>query len=531
MKHWLFTFVLLLGQYSLFAWGAGVTLKWDPIKGSTKYEIEILYGSGKVETHEITVGEKTQTEWKGKLSFGYYRYRIRGWDKFDRPGEWSEPYEAKVAPSSPETVKQAQEIRLTPAGATILLQWKPSKGADHYLVKVIDSDGKVDVESTATSEFKLTVKQPGKFTWSVTAQISKFRLPASIGAIESEPSEGGAFSVAYPKLEAPQFLKTIVKEGNNRTEHIRLAWLPVNEAIAYEVEFEPKEEEGKESSRKSEHFLVKHEVLGVTLPRGEYQVAVRAVASENGEEAFRGPQSFQSINWEAIDGVARRPMHAEVSLGTSLLPYQYEDDSGLRNLTAQNEGTAANLDLRLKFNRGPSWGIVFQGTYTGFKIQGEKISELSTSLGATYSLVGKTPSDLWKVSLNSGIKFRQMFDIASSGDGNILEPSISTLSSLGPFVGTGVTRKLTSSIDLGLVAEWYLPIAAVSLPSGTSSNLSLSNIRTEIDASYWIGRAQTIVLGLTLDHQTMSYHFLSESTPEQITNVLAGVYVSYVWSW
>ena len=84
------TGAIALGAITLCgtAHAKAVRVKWKPLEGAVKYELQVSQGD-RIVAKETLSSELTL--WRGKLSPGYYHYQLRAIDRFDRPGDWSAP--------------------------------------------------------------------------------------------------------------------------------------------------------------------------------------------------------------------------------------------------------------------------------------------------------------------------------------------------------------------------------------------------------------------------------------------------------
>ncbi len=522
--------LLMVGGVSLCAWGAGVSLKWDPIQGSTKYQIEILDGNGKLETHDIAVDAKTATEWVGKLSFGYYRYRVRSWDRFDRPGMWSEPYEIKVAPPAPVAEKTEEKYVLTPQGLSIPLRWGASEGADRYSVRITDSSGKVTKHRVKKTEFVFEVKEPGKFSWAVVAQIAAFHLDKSQAPIQSEDSNAQEFEVAYPQLQAPQLISPLVKLDHGK-QRVLVKWKPVKEAKAYEITFKPGKSAEHPVPQPERKFIAKKEQFGVVMPNADYVVGVRALASLGGEENFRGPESTESISEEQEEKPADQSKPFRLSIGTLVQSFSFQDESGSRNLSGNASGAIAGVVLDADVRLSPAWQLGLGGTYAAYSISNKSFSNNTLGLGAGFSLLGRQPESTLGIKINGGFRYRQMFDIAADPSSSPTTPNVTTTSFLESFVGTEAIWRVANHWDLGANLDYYFEIAGLSLPSQASFASSSGNIDMRVWGRYWMTRSTALVLGFILQRDAASYTLPGATASEYTKNFLTGANLSMVLSW
>jgi hypothetical protein len=160
-------------------WGASVaysreslptrkaTITWRAVKDAVRYEFEL---SATPEMEKL-VHEKTYQETQTTLSLkpGTYYFRVRGLDKTDSPGPWSDVQGFVVNPAPPELLAPPNDFvqRAPVKGEGIVFTWKPLLKGTSYVFELSDSNGVLIKRSVNRPSFTWLPKEPGNYRWRV----------------------------------------------------------------------------------------------------------------------------------------------------------------------------------------------------------------------------------------------------------------------------------------------------------------------------------------------------------------------------
>ena len=180
--------LLTLALLPTLAWAKSVRVKWKPVKGAAKYELEIGQADRVLTSTKLPA---TAGSWKGKFPPGYYYYRLRAVDAFEVPGEWSRRKVIVVWPKAPrpEFPRTGDAVKLSER--PVELHWSIEEPADGFVVEWQRIPGGIQTSRLPGSarEFRIPDAKPGDYRWRLRAFVQPAdRLPAELSHTVTDAS-------------------------------------------------------------------------------------------------------------------------------------------------------------------------------------------------------------------------------------------------------------------------------------------------------------------------------------------------------
>jgi len=462
---------------STHAYGKKVRIRWKPLPGATHYELEFRRGD------TITANRETAenvTDLRVVLAPGRYRYRLRGYDRADRPGEWSRDLPLTVTPTKPKTALPADGTKWTlrTGSDEARMTWTDGEKPDRWRLEM-SRDGVAEthfIASTEEPEWTIPVPEGGKIRWRVRGEVGGPVTALPLGASDRtkggdsgdwKPGAWSGFS-EFALVVTPEYLRA---RGRLKAPSIRgpaseivlppggaveLAWEPVTAAQGYEVRVDA---EGKPEGTWT---VVDGNRLEVQLAPGDkVKWHVRATAGRGNERAT-GPESSATI---ATETVVRWP--TETRFGISALGESYSlgtetGAAGLPRIKGTSSGTAAGVALSHECWTWGRYGWYANGEYM-YRVPGSVAQAMAISVGASARFVLGGSLSPWSIRGALGIRYQ---------DQPVLEPNDPALpfltdtraqrvGFLGPEAIVTLERRLSAEWAVGLSVGTMLPVAAV----------------------------------------------------------------------
>ena len=285
---------------------AAVSFAWHDSSGSKTFTFQAWRPGDK--SNKVYLQRETSSTSFENLPFppGAYAWRVRGAHPARKNAPWSEIRTFAVEglpPLAPPALTNPRLAMTLPSGPTdgaadgktpaiaikgaAPLQWKPTPGADRYVVERSKSgrfDGDVVRDETRGTSLPLAKASPGAMNWRVRAASSDGRT--------SEPSETGVwnFEAPPPTLKpAPNVEQKFAspKEADAAKASVKLAWSPSPWADSYELQVG-----ADDRFANVEPSEVPSTSRTVTVKKpGEYFWRVRGLNKSNGVKTAWSPAS------------------------------------------------------------------------------------------------------------------------------------------------------------------------------------------------------------------------------------------------
>ncbi len=202
MKGWAFICIIFICNRA-FA-GKKVAIEWRVIDRAIEYELIIKRGNEVAKQLRLPVKKPW---WEGELETGAYVFQVRGFDRFQRPGQWTKERELIVMPPRTQLNAPSEGARLVSMDnqASISLKWELLQGVDEYLVKVYSFEKPVKELRVKGMETHIELDS-GDYSWTVTPILQLSRAKTSSRELASNSLMGpesmrASFSVETMALE------------------------------------------------------------------------------------------------------------------------------------------------------------------------------------------------------------------------------------------------------------------------------------------------------------------------------------------
>ncbi len=499
--HFLFTLLtFLIGIVGGVAQAKEVTLNWEVVEGSTRYELEIE--SSAAGPTKMIRAEKS--EWRGDLPFGVYSYRVRAIDRVKRPGSWTEKRPLVVVPAAPRLIqpKDGEKISVLRANDPKILKWEKLAGTEAYKLQIFRDGAPVFSKEIQGTEANLAELSPGNYTWSIQAVIrAPRRALASLQnrTWNGKESDASSFKIEYRELEAP---KTLFPSGEifaDRANLIYFKWKTVPEAKAYEITLERNDSDDGEKIKRIVFKTTKSSIAARVKDLGYYRWKVRALASVAPHE---GASSESSGSFDLVPS-GQSPGKGYASFSGMFAPYQYE----IQTQTGKGNLASEAFTYRLA---GETWVSRKWGVGVGLQNTNLKIDGLNYVLGdyeifAKYRLsVGKSSAG-WLLLPKAGIELRDYIFLSPFDNvgGALSERKIQTL---GLALGFDLRKQLSLRWSVGLKVTYFKPIHFSGAEGGTITGVSSTrNLSAGLQGFYWLTRSWGLGMGGFMDRRSFSY--------------------------
>ncbi len=521
----LWAFLLTTSQ----AWAKPASIEWGDIPGAAAYEVEVSQEGTGPKIHRVS-----KTEWKGDLSPGLYHYRIRGVDRFKRPGQWSAKLPLVLMPP------RAVELDSPPRGAEVgyfgaqpllSLKWKPQEGVQRYRVQLWKDGRILKDEKVAGMELKLAGLPDGEFKWKVSGWLEDSqRAPASGRSKhwETESSAEWTFEQKKKQLAAPEvkFPKGLVPTPKNNK--LQVQWSTVEGATEYEVKIWKVTERnanknGRELAQANDlsvkTYRVKQtEMVAPVQGDGAYRVQVRALASMN-LPAVEGPPVVQNF------ALSQHALYSEgsgyVALSTILAPYTYRYASPINGGTASASALSMVGRISGEYWFSSMWGMGGAAELLFFRINPRSF------LGKVFELNGKMRINFgkdkwgWILQPRVGLEMRDYFAVSPTDLSNPSSADNRT-SIFGPSLGFDIRKQIWEKFSLSLKVNYFIPLVVVETISTTPLNTfhaaSFRNVSLGLQGAYWLGGNFGLAAGAIMELRSLGASVASSpgGSPEQI---------------
>ncbi len=493
-------------------------VEWTAIAGAVVYELELVHEGDTPKTHRIS-----KTEWKGDLPAGLYRYRVRGVDRFKRPGKWSLPQPLVLMPS------QGVELESPPKGTavqyfgnipTVPLKWKTLDGVERYRVQVFKNGGVVLDQKVKGNSAHFTGQADGDYRWKVSGCFE-----AGPRHWETEASSEWAFEqkkksliarvVKYPRGTVP----------TPKSKKLKVQWTAVEGATLYELKVWKVTSKGpvgvsrelaalNDPAVKTYHSPATSLVIPVQGD-GPYRLQIRALAAAEAPAnpgaalppPVEGPTSVENF------ALSQHALYSEgsgyVALSAISAPYVYNivNSSGTPEIPPKAFALVGRLSGEYWFSS--MWGMGAAAELSFFSIQGRAF------LGKGFELNGKARINFgkdkwgWIIQPKVGVEMRDMFAV---DEAVITDPTAAEVryTFFGPAVGFDIRKQIFEKFSLSAKFNYFIPVIAFSSnpaevgPVTITSDASYSNVSFGLQAAYWLGGNFGIAAGALAEFRSIS---------------------------
>ncbi|WP_162598612.1 Ig-like domain repeat protein [Nocardioides gilvus] len=253
-------------------------LAWEASIGATGYEVQVDDNSNFTSPEwKPAVTTNTVSVPLEPLARGTYTVRVRARDSRAAWSDWSESSFTMDETDGPELVSPDHRAELAQPNDTPLLVWKPTTGAQSYVVELDTEPDFIDPTSYTTKSASLAVpanQSPGEeYHWRVRATLA-----SGVFTAFSDTRTYQVFALPAPEVVAP-------RNGDDITDVV-LEWKPVPGAKHYNLEVDD------DHAFSSPVTGVPDKILGIryspttTFGNGQYYWRVRAVDADGNESPW-----------------------------------------------------------------------------------------------------------------------------------------------------------------------------------------------------------------------------------------------------
>jgi hypothetical protein len=144
-----------------------VKIAWREVENAVKYDFEL----SRVPEMDPVIEKKEYKDLEAALQLkpGTYYFRVRGIDKADSPGPWSEVQAFAVNPAPPKLLQpdEGKVFAELLTGDGIRLKWKAGFKGSEYLFQLEDRSGSIVKRGVRGTEFAWMPQEPGEYRWRV----------------------------------------------------------------------------------------------------------------------------------------------------------------------------------------------------------------------------------------------------------------------------------------------------------------------------------------------------------------------------
>jgi len=497
MKKHLLLMLVFVSQLSNMpaAQAKKVYLEWKEVKNATNYELQIARDNKVISTKKV----KEDTIWKGNLNPGYYTYKIRGVDKFNRPGRWSSSKILAVLPERPEAPLQELEdktVNIFEGSTRLSLKWKPIEGIKKYHV-LVQKDGKTFLnQEISGTETTLTNATEGSYRFSIAAIVEV--SDGSGRRWDTEHSKVQEFEIKQKVLTSPVIVGPIGDVNSNQNKTVKFEWKEVDGAEEYELELRRSDSSRSPANLPSKKYRVKKNATVFKLGNGKYAWKVRAIASvvssSTSSAAFTvAPKHFEGSGYVAASGM--------------VAPYTYKVISPATNAQGNASSFALTGRISGEYYFNQSWGVGLGFDNTLFVIANENYNRKNFEALAKYRFNLSQTANPWSIALKAGFEVRDYFEIFPTKMSIEIAGSGAVSSTIfGPAIGLDLRKQFSHKFSLGIKTSYFLPVMVIFGPiSGLGSDANTRNINLGVQGLYWFSERWAGAFGGYWEQRSLGY--------------------------
>lgn len=459
--------ILLISSFNVFAQRRWIDLAWDENRDVYAYEVE-LYSVNEKQENKLVFKKKFRApKWSKQVVPGQYNFRMRGFDKRDVPGEWSEfsfidvrlPAPIYINPLPNDNLKGLEELE-----EKIFFEWKNVEGAKFYYVEVWNDKTHFKAY-TKDNKHEFTIPVAKKYEWRVVALVNKDDpLPGKDG-------NGVKFFLNGGALKAP--VVTHIVENNK----FKFSWSKPKYTTDFEYQLMKLglnhkwtvfDRNGYFNKQKLEFDLEKFQ--------GEFRFALRAKTDGRAPS----PYSFIEFNVTGSDIV----IHAKKTQNTHNLkkdnPFFYSYGVELTYLDYYGESRERDTEINTTF-RGQRYFL--EGSYqdfyslwkhrVGWYLTDVNNVDYSIRLSEFHYLLGQTK--IYKgipLELSAGLFYKEDLFIVGDHFSNTL--SFERVATMGPVAMVAPFYRFNRYFDFGAEVKLFWHAKSMETPNNEELNQSLS---------------------------------------------------------
>lgn len=527
----------MLSTASREALAKKVVIEWKPIDQALRYDLI-------VENESKVVLKKTleDTRWKGELPTGAYTYQIRGIDKINRPGQWSEWKSLAVMPAPPQSQypPDGAQVDLYHPDAPVALRWEASPGVRTYSIEVTRNGRPVSKLTVNGTQTELKNMPAGKYTWQIRPLLQLgSAAPANLRgkSWESPKAEKGDFEIRHRTLASPVQTYPLGSIAPAEDRILKLRWEEVEGAEGYLVHIARVSSNQQSLTAnaaadlaKAKTYFTKDIKWAVRVAgEGNYIWGVRALAhvSENKPSA-QGPEAATRFSLDRNSVFTSDLGYLAVS--TMLAPYTYQLSSPLNNIQGSTSASALVFRLSGEYWLKPLWAIALGADFATFQMGGQTFTRPTLELNTKLRTKLSSGEFGWSFSPKIGAEMRAYNYILPANTAS-LSSTTAGLSGkdilvLGASAGFDLRKQLSESLSLGVKASYFYPVGFLggsSIASSIAADASYRNFSVGVQGLYWVNHSFGVGVGGYFENRSIG--FLTPGGPSEAEKVyMDGVY-------
>lgn len=528
---------LLLLFISNLSFAKDVYIEWKPLKNAVIYELEFERNGEVFDTKKVG-----NSRWAGILPAGFYAYRIRAIDKFQRPGTWSSAKALVVMPSAPKPLSpsSSDKVTLYNSSASFVLSWEAVEGANKYKVEVKRSGSTVFSETV--SDTRLEVRLPGgasagDYQWQVQALIeAPSKAPAAYSGRSwaSEPQVIDGF-----KIERKQLGKAvpIFPDGPilpPEKGDLRFRWREVDGAEAYEFRLYDKKVGGQVliSQKVSESSvtinLPEHHIAN----QGEFAWEVWALANHDLQKVAGAVGPKSSADFKLDPNAIFHQGEGFVMLSGLVTPFAYHVISRTTGADNKSTSVAGGVELDGEYWFEKKWGVEANIENTSLTALTKDTNLFNAAAMLKYRLgFGDDRKFAWFLIPAFGLELRHYPELrpnpAQPEDFQFFKPQ-----TVGPTAGLELRHQFSEQFALGAKFSYYVPTFLDGVDGAIGGRASYRNMEIGLQGQYWGSPRWGMGFGGFVDQRSLGYVDPNNGNPALQEIYLDGIsfFVSIIYS-
>ena len=277
-------------------------LQWQPLKGSTRYQIQISQDEEFSLEVPLLESNSNRFEWTSSKPGTHY-WRVRGIASDGRPGPFSKTASLKIQLPPPNLLQAAIRKEILPTqlekegSVSHTISWNEVPKASGYQVMVSEDHlfkRTLATDRTSLPSFKFDLPREGTYHFKVAALDSS----GQVASLYSNPSRVDLtlkqlkvqpIKLAVPSIQTPSDGTTIASSGNTRSP-IVFIWTKVDQASQYKIQYSLSKDFSSifyEKALNNDQFLLERD-----FPAGTIFWRVRAEKGST-NSSWTTPHSFE----------------------------------------------------------------------------------------------------------------------------------------------------------------------------------------------------------------------------------------------
>ncbi len=496
MRFLYLLFIIIISSPAL-AQMRWIDLQWEKMDKARSYEVELYQIK---DDEALKIYEKVQVSdpnWSKQVDPGKYKFRLRGIDNREVPGEWSElelidvrlPRPIYVHPLPNDVLKGLEDEE-----EKIIFEWKAVEGASFYVFEVWNKNGFRHQATLHTNSLSYPIPVAQKYFWRVLPMLSENDQIPPTG------EEGGvSFFLQGGELKAPQ---VSIEESPGK---MKLHWPKAFKEEKYEIEMFWLSKNSKWTRVSHNYNYVKNALIfNLKQLSGEYRFTIRTQKEGHKES----PYTF--IEFEVKPDkrlrISRQRTQSTSDLKNSN-PFFYS--LGYEFMTIEYSGESHEKDTQLNTSLSGQKFLAefaYQDFYSVWKhrlnLEAMTVKKLGDSkqLFEVDYLLGQVKR--WShsyVEVFGGLFYRDNLFIEADRFSNQLV--FNAIPTLGPMLAVRPMYVLNRRFDLGLDLKAFYNSYATKTPSSEAIEPTLSyKARIALTYHYREETTWTLFSGLYMDN-------------------------------